>query len=227
MSTSSATSGISRSGVSDVVPTVPPPDGPKREGISRRCRPPALRLYRAGDAVGHTLQRDREPAAGGSATCSPVIFYVTKRTKVIWRYLEGWGAALASQVGVLGYDELWHREQFTAGADGFTDFERLGDRELQRAGEIWASLERSPLEMRMLNNPHRALGRYRLLRTLRANGTNPYAAYRLHEAAAARFPVFVRREPAHGRRRCSHIRATQAPPHRAPEAPGGADCRAE
>jgi hypothetical protein len=126
-----------------------------------------------------------------------VIFYVAKRTKVIRRYLEGWGAPLAPQISVLGYDELWHREEFTAGTYVFTDFERLTDRELQRAGEVWDSLERSPLELRMLNNPHRVLGRYAFLQGLRANGTNPYAAYRLHEAGAARFPVFLRREHEH------------------------------
>ena len=112
-------------------------------------------------------------------------------------HLEGWGAALASQVSVLRYDELWDREQFAAGTYVFSDFERLSDRELQRAGEVWDSLERSPVETRMLNNPHRVLGRYDLLRSLSANETNPFSAYRLHEAAAARFPVFVRREHEH------------------------------
>jgi hypothetical protein len=104
---------------------------------------------------------------------------------------------LASQISVLRYDELWQREQFTTGTYVFTDFERLSARDRQRAGEIWDALARSPLETRILNDPNRVLGRYQLLRALAANGTNPYAAYRLHEAAAARFPVFLRREHEH------------------------------
>jgi hypothetical protein len=126
-----------------------------------------------------------------------VIFYVTKRTKVIRQYLEGWGAPLAAEVGVLGYDELWQREQFMTGTYVFTDFERLSDGERKRAGAIWDALAGSPLELRLLNNPHRVLGRYALLQSLSANGTNPYAVYRLHEAGAARFPVFLRREHEH------------------------------
>ena len=128
-----------------------------------------------------------------------MIFYLANRTRVIQ---EGYlwrpeGKPLASQVSVLGYDELWHLEQFTAGTYIFTDLERLSDRERQHAAEVWDRLEQSALETRMLNNPHRVLGRYELLRTLRANGTNRWTAYRLHEAADARFPVFVRREHEH------------------------------
>jgi hypothetical protein len=90
------------------------------------------------------------------------------------------------------YDELRSWEKFPSGTYLFTDFGAMDAAQMAWARELWDRVAQEAAPVRMLNNPHRVLGRYDLLRVLHGRGINSYRAYRLHEAHRARFPVFLR-----------------------------------
>lgn len=79
----------------------------------------------------------------------------------------------------------------------FTDFDRLGARDLEFAAAAYRQLEAGGATV--LNDPARVRLRYALLRRLHEAGFNDFNVYRPDEGVRpARYPVFLRREHGHG-----------------------------
>jgi len=80
----------------------------------------------------------------------------------------------------------------------FTDFDRLGHRDLERAAQLYLQLKGRGAKV--LNNPARVKTRYSLLRALKAAGLNDFNVHRADDLPAEiRFPVFLRTVREHNR----------------------------
>jgi hypothetical protein len=113
-------------------------------------------------------------------------------------FLESLGRPLRRRIRVVPYERLWTQRRLEAGAYVFTDLERLLPRELELASEVFATLRDSGAPVRLLNDPARAMTRYRLLRMLYERGANDYDVLRLSEGRWPRgYPVFLRGEHDH------------------------------
>jgi hypothetical protein len=114
--------------------------------------------------------------------------------------VERW---LSERVVILPYDRATTETSVEPGTYIFADLDQLSDEGLRDAMRLWDRLSGLKPHVRLLNDPSRVLGRYELLRELRARGINRFNAYRLSdwlETASAphvRFPVFLRGERAH------------------------------
>jgi hypothetical protein len=123
-------------------------------------------------------------------------FVTTRRNeRPIRKYLFGFGAPLRGRLRPVRYEWLLGARRLPAGTWVFADLELLSDAERARAAEVWHQLEASG--SRLLNHPLRTLRRYDLLTLLAQQGGNRFRVHRLRDAAAARFPAFVRRENDH------------------------------
>jgi hypothetical protein len=129
-----------------------------------------------------------------------VIHYLAVDWKPLHTFLDSAGRELADRLRPLPYPELsrQHRDGTLApGTYIFTDFERLGTRELRAAASTWSTLEARP-DVRLLNHPLRSLRRHALLETLHRLGRNHFTAHRAWRVPRhARFPVFLRTEHEH------------------------------
>ena len=95
------------------------------------------------------------------------------------------------QVRLLHYDDVFPMPDLPNATYIFTDFDRLGHRDLERAAQLYLQLKRSGA--RVLNNPARVKTRYSLLRALSAAGLNDFNVHRADDLPAEmRFPVFLR-----------------------------------
>ena len=94
------------------------------------------------------------------------------------------------------YDDIFRRKKLPSGSWIFTDHERLSAYELTLAARVAFHLERGGA--RVLNHPARVLGRYDLLRALKAEGINDFSAWRAETFPKPdSFPVFIRNEYDH------------------------------
>jgi hypothetical protein len=126
-----------------------------------------------------------------------IVYLATRGHRFTMRaYLDSWGRPLADRVVPLTYEDVLAARSLRAATYVFADLERLAPAEAAAAGALQKELRARG--MRTLNDPLRSLRRYDLLRALRARGSNQFAAYRVDDAHAARFPVFVRCENDHG-----------------------------
>lgn len=113
-------------------------------------------------------------------------------------YLNRYGKALAERADLLFYPELPHLQRLPFGSYVFTALDRLSSAETEMVIQIWDRLSQAGPELRLLNDPRRAMKRYELLRTLKERGKNSFQAYRASEwRQCRRFPVFVREENDH------------------------------
>ncbi len=125
-----------------------------------------------------------------------IVYLATRGHRFTMRaYLESWGRPLADRIVPLTYDDVVAARSLREATYVFADLERLAAAETAAAGALQDALRARG--MRTLNDPMRSLRRYDLLRALHARGSNRFAAYRVADAHAARFPVFVRCENDH------------------------------
>jgi hypothetical protein len=121
-------------------------------------------------------------------------FLTTRQaTYTLQRYLTDWASdPQRSEIQVCAYEDLPQVGSLTSGAYVFCDQERWTPRQHQVARELWTQLERGGAGFILLNNPHRVLLRYDLLRALHQHGVNRFNVHRLLAAFyAAKFPVFL------------------------------------
>ncbi|MCC6984034.1 MAG: hypothetical protein IT535_12235 [Bauldia sp.] len=94
------------------------------------------------------------------------------------------------------YASLLNTARLARGTYIFTDFDRLGPRELQFAAELYRKVAAAGWPV--ANDPARVRQRYAMLRHLRAAGINGFGAYRLESGEMPeRYPVFLRNECDH------------------------------
>ncbi len=127
-----------------------------------------------------------------------MIFYLvtTRGQSTIRDYLRTRGRSLAGMVTVIPYERLHLMRTLPLGVYVFSDVERLGPEDAERAAEVWQALARHGPPL--LNHPTRSMRRFELLRTLRDHGVNVHDVHRLVDLRRPeRFPVFIRRENDH------------------------------
>ena len=96
------------------------------------------------------------------------------------------------KVQLLHYDDVFPMRELPDATYIFTDFDRLGHRELERAAQLYLQLKQSGAKV--LNNPALVKTRYSLLRALSAAGWNDFNVYRADDPPGEmRFPVFLRK----------------------------------
>lgn len=127
-----------------------------------------------------------------------MIFYlVTKQHACTMKwFLDSWGAALASRITVMPYDDLVAGKGVPRDASFiFSDLDRLPGEALALLGPLHDKLVTVFGPAQVLNDPMRSLQRFDLLRTLRAHGINRFDTWRVNDVLdPERFPVFVRDE---------------------------------
>ena len=95
------------------------------------------------------------------------------------------------KVKLLHYDEAFSLTNLPEATYIFTDFDRLGHRDLERAAQLYLQLKKNGAKV--LNNPACVKTRYSLLRALKAAGLNDFNVHRADDLPAEmRFPVFLR-----------------------------------
>jgi hypothetical protein len=116
-------------------------------------------------------------------------------------YVNAWGPAPNSRMRYLLYNDLRSLRQLERGTYIFTDHERLAPPQLQLARQLWTTLSAAEPAVRLVNDPHRMLGRLEFLERLYAEGVNRFRAVSATEPVellrSLRYPVFIREERAH------------------------------
>ena len=137
-----------------------------------------------------------------------IVYLVTDRGRfTIDSFLDTLGRPLRRLIRVVPYERLWTQRRLAAGTYLFTDLERLEPRELELASAVFATLRDSGAPVRLLNDPARAMTRYRLLRMLFESGANDFEVLRLSEGRwPRRYPVFLRGEHDHDGSRTALLR---------------------
>lgn len=96
------------------------------------------------------------------------------------------------------YLEMANRGSAPCGVTIFCDIERMSSGQWAIACRLWRKLSGSPKTHRLLNDPHRQLGRYPLLKALYEDGINRFNVFLPDEGLGAlRYPVFLRIEDDH------------------------------
>jgi hypothetical protein len=128
-----------------------------------------------------------------------IFFVVPQKDSFGFRaYLLGHGKALAERANLLFYPEIPHLRRLPLGSYVFTALDMLSPAETEMVIQIWDHLSQAGQDVRLLNDPRRALTRYQLLRSLSEAGRNRFRACRASEwRRCNRFPVFVRQEKEH------------------------------
>ena len=126
-------------------------------------------------------------------------YLVTSRGSTTMRtYVNAWGSDPGSRIRYLMYHSLPETPFLSPGTYIFSDLERLSPPELELARRVWDTLFAAGPRVRLLNNPHRVLCRYDLLRALYEKGGNRFRVFRASEPLdSVRFPVFLRQENDH------------------------------
>ena len=116
----------------------------------------------------------------------------------ISHYLETWGRDVRGLLRPRVYEDLAFGGALPPGTYVFSDLERLTPAQNDLAKWVWRRLAERPESYRLLNDPAVALRRFDLLKTLHADGTNHFQAYRLNNGTMPdQFPLFLRRESEH------------------------------
>jgi hypothetical protein len=132
-----------------------------------------------------------------------VIFYLVtaRHSYAVELFLQLWRPEVRKVLAVVPYEQA---EAFDPppGTYIFADLERLTGGLRKSAETLQQRLDAMrPDQVKVLNDPRRALGQYELLERLRAEGINDFRAFRLSETRRpARFPVFFKVEGDHGGR---------------------------
>src|SRR6266849_1461535 len=127
-------------------------------------------------------------------------FVVTRPHTYTVRSLGSSFGAETPHCEALPYDELFGSLHVPAGTYIFCDIERLSDRDLLLAAEVYRILSTAAPRCRVLNDPARVKIRYALLRSLNEGGVNRFDAYRADGHPRPKwFPVFIRAEAEHER----------------------------
>jgi hypothetical protein len=112
-------------------------------------------------------------------------------------FLDGPGRILLPRLELMSHDEALVAPA-RPGTYIFAGVNNLLPANRSVVAEVWLRLSQLGSEVRLLNNPLKTLGRYDLLRTLHANGTNDFRARLLLEPEhPLRFPVFIRHRRHH------------------------------
>lgn len=91
------------------------------------------------------------------------------------------------------YNWLFRTTKLPSATYIFTMVDRLDANERRLAGKIYRHINGAGLGFKALNDPAKALGRYRLLRQLHDQGINEFNAYlAIDHPKPSRFPVFIR-----------------------------------
>jgi hypothetical protein len=113
-------------------------------------------------------------------------------------FLAHWAPGLRPHVKILHYEDLPRLHRLATGTYIFSDLELLAGERLDIAVRVWDQLSTAGDEVRLFNDPRKALRRFELLSTLHKRGTNMFAVSRLNEERASlSFPVFMRYEDRH------------------------------
>jgi hypothetical protein len=129
-----------------------------------------------------------------------VIFHIC-RSDNEWppqQFLKVFAKELNRRFFTIHIEQLAYARTLPCGTYLFTDFERVTPEQVELLGQLWDQLSAHPEKFRLLNSPHRVLGRLELLRRLSEAGINDYRAFRLDDLPSdLRFPVFLRLEDNH------------------------------
>jgi hypothetical protein len=124
------------------------------------------------------------------------VFIGEKNRVTLDKYFQIWARKLSPSIPCVAYEALPLYPRLTASAFIFTDLERLCDKEIQRLIPVADRIEQAG--GLILNSPKKVLRRFDLLRSLAADGTNPYQVHRIDaDPQSLRYPVFIRRELEH------------------------------
>lgn len=109
------------------------------------------------------------------------------------------GRRAARSLSESTYGEFLGRKEAISGVYIFADRNRMNPVQLRLACRLWDALSVYPDGIKLLNNPHRQMGRYQLLKALAKRGHNDFEVWRLEELPdPVPYPVFVRKENDHG-----------------------------
>ncbi|MBI5706079.1 MAG: hypothetical protein HZC36_03710 [Armatimonadetes bacterium] len=126
-------------------------------------------------------------------------------------FLNRYGRKWSRHLTELTYCQLASRAVAPPGVYIFCDRERMLEAERTLACQLWDQLSTSPQTHRLLNNPHKQLTRFELLRALWRQETNDFNVYRVWEnRRKVRYPVFVRIENDHSGPKSSLISSPDA-----------------
>jgi hypothetical protein len=125
-------------------------------------------------------------------------FFVTKRgDHTLKVYLNDWVGELRACIAVHFYEDYPWIEA-SSGTYIFTDLERLSSGQLDLAIDYARQLQRSGVDLRILNSPEKVLRRLDLLNEMSRIGINRFRAFRLREIPEDfRFPGFLRMDNDH------------------------------
>lgn len=131
-----------------------------------------------------------------------MIFYLVVAPRSgMTAYVDAWGPAPESRMRYLLYNDLRSMRRLERGTYIFTDHERLSPPQRELARQLWATLSAVDPPVRLVNDPHKVLGRLAYLRRLHAEGINRFRAVSALEPVdllrSLRYPVFIREERAH------------------------------
>lgn len=116
-------------------------------------------------------------------------------------YFAGWGQGLRDRVEIIQYESLGRTRPWPVGTYVFTDLERLIKPEMRAACKLAERMHARPDAYRVLNDPRRVLGRFRLLSELHAQQLNGFNIHRIGTPTdRIRFPVFLKRDYEHSAR---------------------------
>lgn len=104
-----------------------------------------------------------------------------------------------SSIRTITYEQLHREKSLTAGVCIFTGLCVIKDVQRAAAAEIWIQLKSAGKDIRLMNHPVQALGRYDLLKVLHEKGINDFRGYTISELENVnpQFPVFIREARRH------------------------------
>lgn len=115
-------------------------------------------------------------------------------TELLPNYLK----PMRGRIIVLTYQRLAHMAELPAATYVFTDFERMNWDQLDLAQQVYEWVRNQRPDLRLVNEPRRAVPRFDFLRALEREGLNRHRVYRAHEIDdSVRYPVFVRMDNDH------------------------------
>lgn len=161
------------------------------------------RRDRASDGVCLAVERARWMPFPGARARRPngrsmIFFLLQDIHEHSLAYARDWGPAPGSRLQLWRYDDLMRATELPRATYIFADLETLPDALRAVAVAAWERLSGAGLELRLLNEPSRALRRIELLTTLHALNINRFRVARPDAVPGdMRFPVFVRHERQH------------------------------
>jgi hypothetical protein len=120
-------------------------------------------------------------------------FCVEEHAYTIGVFVEYYETPLKGILRIIPYQQLDNLGLVTPGTFIFTDFERLSSKQLETVTALHTTIAGQNPDLLLLNNPAAAVGRFDLLKRLKALGINRFDVHRLGERKGiVHFPVFLR-----------------------------------